>query len=109
MWAEYAREEEKKQVYETEDGFFSYQIIKDEIFVRDFFVKKEKRGTGIGQALGKEMERIGRENNCKVLSGIVHCDGRPDYQTRKVRIYIEFGFRIFSCHNGQIVMTKELV
>ena len=109
LWAEYAEEEENKQVYETEHGFFSYQIVGKEMFIRDFFITKSERGTGKGLALGKKMEEIAKERGCNLLSGIIHVDGRPDYQTRKMELYLKFGHKIKSSYQGQIVICKELV
>jgi GNAT superfamily N-acetyltransferase len=109
LYAEYWEEEEDKKVIESENGFVAYQHIPSnrEFFITDMFIKKEVRGTGLGQLLGGMAEELAKDLGCKKMTCNVWVK-EPVKTTRKIRIFNEFGFNIISCGNGYITMMKEI-
>lgn len=110
MLEEYLKEEYDRETLRTEVGFASYKIFPPhECFVGDMFVELDARHKGEGQKLGRALEAEAMIRGCKYLSCIVTLDeARPEFVTRKVKSFIDFGFVISKVVNNQVLMHKEL-
>jgi GNAT superfamily N-acetyltransferase len=109
LFSDYWKEEENKEVIQTENGFIAFQHIPNnkEFFITDMFVDKSVRGTGLGQLIGNLAQERAIDLGCKKLTCNVWVKD-PKITTRKIRIFNEFGFNIISCGNGFITMMKEI-
>lgn len=101
-------EEYGRKTIRTEYGFISYKIMGKECLIGDIFVDPSLRHKGLGQKLGEMVEAAAREAGATYLSCFVTVDEREDFVTRKVRIFMDFGFKIFKVVGSQIIMIKEL-
>ena len=70
MYTKYLEEYAGQKYVETNDGAFVYQVIPqyENIHMEWIYVPPEKRKTRAFYNLMQEVERLGRENQCKTLS-----------------------------------------
>jgi len=109
MLTQYIAEEFDRKVIKSQHGFVSYKIIGKEFLIGDMFVERMKRSEGLGQELGRICEDLARDSGCSYLSCNVYVDEtRPEFTTRKVRIFIDYGFKVLRISGSQIIMIKEL-
>ena len=67
LYAEYIEEREDAKLYHDEDGFFTYKLLNDAFFVKDLYVRKEKRREGIGNKYAKKIEELAKKHDCLVI------------------------------------------
>ena len=112
-YAKYFEEEAGYKAIEEDYGFILYYISGTECLITDFFVDPSLRGQGYGQKLANKVAEIAKANGCKHLTGNITLDpNRPEVNTRKTRIYIEYGFKLQRAFNNgantSIIIIKEL-
>lgn len=116
-FVDYYAEERGETVIEVDEGFVAYKIYDNpgvgekEIMICDLYVAPEHRRKGIAQGLADAVSKVGRDNNCTHISCYVQHvnDKRGRIRTsHKVRIFGEYGFKIHSMNDVQILMYKDL-
>jgi hypothetical protein len=107
MFIEYMKEEYGKETIVTEYGFCCYILNKNagELFFSDFYIKPEFRTTIEGKKLFKSLIEIAKNNNCKVVSGIVSVGVKGSDRVAKIlRCYLGLGFEILKADGNQILI-----
>lgn len=106
LFAEYKKERENKETYETEHGFATYVINGEECYIEDIYVRPEYRRFKYGTEIGNEVMRIAKEKGCKYLTGTVYTHlGDP---TASVKSLFSFGFKVMSADKNVIYFLKEI-
>ena len=105
----YLIEEENKEVIDIDHGFVAFQVLGEELFVTDIFVKKESRDKGYGLELAHKVLDAAKERMCKYMSCNVYAYSH-NYKraTRKIFLFNKFGFEIIAAEGNIITMKKEL-
>lgn len=108
-WINYMIDEEGKDVISEDDGLISFKVINGEMYVCDFFVKEEKRGSGVAISLARKAEDHAREMGCnRMTCNIFINKSNKKMFAHKVRIFTNFGFLPVSAQNDAITMIKEI-
>lgn len=108
-WINYLEEEEGKSVIKDDYGFLVYKIMGEELYIDQFYVKKEFRHKGHGQRFGKWALDQAKEHGCKTVTANIFIDPfNKKSAMRKVKIFGEFGFDIVSAQNNVITIMMEV-
>jgi GNAT superfamily N-acetyltransferase len=102
----YVKEREGLDILENEQGFFTYRITGEECYIKDIFITKEARRTGLATSMAEEISKIAKEKGCKYLSGT--CVPSTVGSTASLKAMFSYGFKIHSSQNDLIVLIKEL-
>lgn len=106
LYAAYLKEREDFQLLEQEDGFATYKILGDELYLRDIFVSASRRLNKVASALADEVADIGRRSGCKYMSGTVSTLAKnPTVATSAL---IRYGFHIVIAQHDTIYFRKDL-
>lgn len=106
LFADYFKEKLGCTTIETEFGFVVYQIFEDEFFVREYYIVPEKRCTKLHSYFFSEIDRIAKENNCKMVSASIDIKS-IDPETPLI-FNLKNGFKIHSLSGNRILLTREL-
>lgn len=106
MWAEYIKEREGFEVLETDHGVATYRILGEECYIKDIFVLKEHRHSGVASKIGDHITEIAIANGCKKLSGTVV----PSLNGSSGSLLglLKYGFKLHSSTQDLIVLVKEI-
>ena len=107
MWAEYLKERENTEVFETSDGFVTYKYLNDGIlYVVDIYVPKSKRQLNVASRMADELAKIAKEKGFKTMLGSVCLDANG--ADTSIKVLHGYGMK-FSHYNGNMLyFTKEL-
>lgn len=106
LYGEYILEREGYSIIEDERGFATYVIAKDEVYVRDVYVKKEFRQEGVASQYLKLIELEAMNVNCKWIftSVCVNANGTSD----SLKAVLFYGFELHSLKGEMAYFKKEL-
>lgn len=108
-WIDYLKNEEAKQVISNDGGLIAFVINGKELFVSDFYIKRDKRGKGFGLDLYKNLIRCAEFNECRIVTcNIFINDRNKEWFAEKVRLFCANGFVPDKAHNNAITLIKEL-
>lgn len=106
LYAEYKLEREGKKTIESPDGFLTYSLHPDVMYIEDLFVTKDKRSEGHAVKLANEALAIAKGAGCKkVLGSIVPL---ASGSTESMRVLIDYGFKIQSSQENFIWLEMEI-
>ena len=107
LYAEYVKLEEKYEIVETENGFFTYQRTDQELYIADFYVRPGN--TNEAYRLWERMREVAKESGCPRISCVVWHDAtRPNYTTKKVKTFMGHGFKVYKVEKNTIVLIREV-
>ena len=104
LFEEYYREREEAYTMKSEDFFLIYKILKDQIFIVDFFISKNKRGTSLARKIINDLEKIAIENKCNYLTGVIRGNDKGASHTMLAALSLDF--KIVSMNNGFCEIAK---
>lgn len=67
LYGRYIKEYSNTDIYESNEGFFTFRINDDECFVEDLYIAPEYRRDGMGNKFANKIENIAKENGCKYI------------------------------------------
>lgn len=105
-YANYLKEREGKEVYESEEGFISYVIEGDECYIETIYVAPIFRRLSSGTNMANIVATRAKEAGCKFLSG--SSDPRAHGATDAMMAMLTYGFKLHSIKGDLIVLTKKL-
>lgn len=105
-YGQYIEEREGLDILENEHGFFTYKISGEECYIKDIFITKDARRSGVATDMANKITKIAKEQGCKFLSGT--CDPTTNGATESLKAMFSYGFRVHSLKNDMIVLIKEL-
>lgn len=104
--AAYFKEREDFETIITSDGFASYKITGDECYIRDIWVDKDQRKSGLASEMADDIARISIAAGCKYLTGSVCTTAKNP--TESTAVLLAYGFKIHSAVQGGIFFRKDL-
>lgn len=106
LYAQYIKAREGIDIVEWADGFATYKIQEDSIYLRDLFVESRSRSRGIAARLADHVCAIGKKAGCKKLIGSV-CPQAAD-ATENMKALLHYGMSLNSASPSLIIFEKEL-
>lgn len=106
VYAEYLKEREGKEVVENDNGFLSYRIFNDYVYIVDIYVVPEKRKTGLAKFWADQVCEIAKAKGAKTLVGSV--DVRANGATESLKVLLAYGMRVDSIDGQMIYFKKDL-
>lgn len=106
LYAAYLKEREDFQLLEREDGFATYKILGDELYLRDIFVSASRRLNKVASEIANEVASIGLRAGCKYMSGTVSVLAKNP--TAATTALIRYGFHIVMAQHETIYFRKDL-
>lgn len=92
-----------------ESGFVFYRALGPEFHIAHYYISPEERKKGHTSQVGAALEEIARNKGCTYLSCIVTQEkGKEAIQSRLVKIYLDFGFKIMITNDRAIIMAKDI-
>lgn len=104
-YALYLKELKNFEMYEDEQGFITYGIMEDGIYIEDIFVLPEFRKLNIASKYAGIVEAKAKSEGYKCLYGSVV----PSYENSHYRnlVLLGYGFKIHSASDNIIWYKKE--
>jgi predicted GNAT family acetyltransferase len=106
LYSQYNSECRNKQTIENDNGFLVYSIDHGILYIEDYFVTPEHRGTGLLEDMASFAIEIGKSKGCKQLLGSV------DIQTKDSTVCVEklikYGMKIYSLKGNVIYFMKDI-
>ena len=105
-YRQYILEREGADLYEDENGFFTYRIEAKEFFVCDLFVLPDRRRDGHGKNYHDIIASMAKNNKCKRLTCTV-CYEADNWEESKV--FIEsLGFKFLFNKRTLLYYVKDI-
>ena len=108
LFADYIQERLNKGIIESEDGFATYIIANEEVYIEDIYIVPAKRNTGLAAKMADEIAEIAKAKGCTVLVGSVapQANGATD----SLKVLLGYGMTLHSVQaNGLIYFVKGIV
>jgi predicted GNAT family acetyltransferase len=106
IYADYIREREGFSTIEVENGFATYRVQGEEIYLRDIYVQPSARKGGLASRMADQVAEAGREAGCSRMVGT--CCPSTNGSTESMAAMLAYGFKLHSASNDLIVIVKEL-
>jgi GNAT superfamily N-acetyltransferase len=106
LWADYIREREGKEIIETDEGFVTYEISGESLYLVDMYVRPELRKTGVAKAFAEEITRIAKKQGCKRLLTTVATNAAG--VTISLKVILSYGFEFMQVAPGLLWFKKEI-
>lgn len=106
LYAAYVKEREGKDVLKNENGFITYKIIGQELFLADMFLVKKARGSEVVSQFIEKLVQIGKDNKCSHISANIHLADSGANRTLKAAL--KLGFKLINANNNILVIVKEV-
>lgn len=107
LYKDYIKERQGREVLEYDDGFATYEIDGDYIYLADIYVVPEKRGKKRSSEIADKVSEIGKEKSCKYLLGSV--DPLDENYLRSIGVLINYGYEYWKKDKkGLMIFKKEL-
>lgn len=108
LYKQYLKEEENREVIETEEGFITYSIIGEECYVAEVYVVPAQRNKLNSHKLLALVVEEAKKSNCKFLTANTFMEEDVVKYTRKVRLMIDAGFLINKVMDRNIIFYKKI-
>lgn len=105
-YEQYIKERSGLSLYEDKDGFFTYQIENNCMFIQDLFVAKHSRKSGVGKRYSDLIDKIAKENGCDKISCTV-CVRAKNY-IDSFNFIKKMGYQVFKNEYTLVFLVKEL-
>lgn len=106
LYGKYIEEREGKQILEYEWGFAAYKIKGPEIFLAEIYIVKDVRRLGKSRIIVDDLEKIGLENKCEILTANIFLKD-PNANITMQAAYAN-GFEIKESDRNVLLIAKEL-
>lgn len=106
FYADFIKEREGLDLLEFPEGFITYQITNDELYVANLYIAPEFRGTPALFRFDKEITKIAVENKCKLISSNIHLNDHGFNRT--LRAALKLLFTVVSAHNNSVIVVKKI-
>lgn len=106
MYADYLREYEGKSVFETEDGFASYECAGDSCYIDVIYVKPEKRQTGEASKIADSIVELVKPQGITKLIGSVDLQGKTP--TTSMKVLLGYGMKVVRTDGMMIYFVKDI-
>lgn len=101
MYADYMKEKENLESYECEYGFITYKKMKDALYIGDFYVKPQYRGSKHTTAMSNYVETIAKEAGCTMMLAEVNTkDNKPE---QGMYVQLRHGYKFSHIVNNSII------
>lgn len=107
LYAQYIEEREGKHILESEYGFATYQFLDNgRCYIEDIYVVPDYRKSYAASNMANAITAIAKDKGCKTLIGSVVPSAKGS--TASLKVLLAYGFKLESCQNNFIVMSKEI-
>lgn len=104
--AAYFKEREDFDCIVTDEGFASYKIMGEECYIRDLWVERDYRKSGLASQMADDISRIALSKGCKFLSGSISLTANNP--TESAAVLIAYGFKVHSANQLGVFFRKDL-
>jgi len=106
-YAEYLKIEDNKELVESEHGFFTYQLIKNEMYIADLYVHPDHSRES--HWLYDKMLEIARDKKMEYISGFVWVDpAKSEKVTRSFRVFLGKGFKVVAADKNSVTFVLKI-
>jgi hypothetical protein len=111
LYAEYLEEKTNDQIIETDEGFITYRIIADSIYIIDIYIKPEFRNkhnaTKLAQmVIDKYVTKVNEQRAITKLIGSVIPSSKNS--TESMKVLLAYGMTLKNASQDFIVFEKDL-
>jgi len=104
--ASYFSEREDFECLVKPEGFAAYKISGEVCYLKDIWVHKDFRKTGLASKMADEIASKAKLSNCRYLTGSVAIGLKST--TDSVKVLLAYGFLVHDVVNGGIIFRKEI-
>jgi len=108
MYAEYLKEREGIETLQSDDGFMTYTMTEDALYIVDVYIKPEARRTGAATALEAKAIAIAKEAGRKHLMGSVSFGVAGVDASLKMMVRSGYSFLSFNAEKQIVYFSKEI-
>ena len=98
MYGDFINECTSWQVFENDDYFFTYRASHDVFFIRNMYIRPEKRKTGVGSILKKHIITLAIESGSSLIAGDLYEENK--HYNFLMEIWKSLGCTIFNKSDG---------
>lgn len=107
LYWDYIFERDQLEVIELEDGFLIYKRFDEHWYVQDFYVRPEKRNTGVGQLLWAIFIQKAKDEGALSVGGTLRKD-MPYLQENLEKFKAKAGMEVVFENDNDIEIFKEI-
>lgn len=107
LYAKYVKERENAEILENEFGFVKYVFLNNQCHISDMYVVPEKRASGAGHALQKQLEIIALKNGCEILTADIQLNDPGHMNT--LAAAGKTGFQVTEAQGRTLFIAKKLI
>ena len=101
-WKQYFKETKGWETLEIEDGFATYEVFEDCIFIHHSFIRPDKRDKGVGKKLMFEVSKIAKRHKKDMIRCAI--DLNTYTANKNLLRYLHNGAKIWSAETSFIYM-----
>lgn len=107
LYAQYIKERENKEIIESEQGFATYSINKDNsCYIQDIYVHPDHRHDHVASKFADQIVDIVKKKGVHTLYGSV--SPTANNSTISLKVLLAYGFELDSSTNNFILVRKEI-
>jgi len=106
LYAQYVKEREGADTVETSEGFYSYKLEGEYLFIVDLYVIPSARGRKVGSEFGAQLEGLAREFRKKKILCTASLNANNSQDA--IAFIIMNGYSIINYTDTQVYFEKEV-
>lgn len=107
-YALYIKERENAELYDCQEGFFTYKVTDNIFFIDNLFVLPEYRLKGIGRKLSDKMDELAKEHKCPLLMCTVSMDAEQPFDSAKFIKKMGYKYETFDDKKNLMYFKKVI-
>lgn len=109
LYAKYLKEYDGFDIIIEDHGYVTYKVNGLECYVKEIFVEKEFRKTGLASKMVDKIAEIAKNSGCQFLIGTVY-DNVENKESASISLMaqLKYGFRVASIKQNLIILSKEI-
>lgn len=108
LYAEAVKEKYGQKVHEDEQGFFTYSLINDCLFIEEFFISPKFRSEKKGVEFLNEMIKIASENKVKKIIVSIFMNVQNDLKEATMFVCLKNKFKLSKSTESHIYLQRGL-
>lgn len=108
LYVDYLKEREGIETIESEDGFLTYTMTEEYLYIVDVYTRPSARNEGVLRGLERQAEKIAKEHGLRFLMGSVALNVNGVAASLKVLHNRGYSFQSFDDDKKMMYFLKEI-
>lgn len=106
LFSLFKKEYANTEVLEVDNGFATFMLKDDMVYLEDIFVRAEHRKSGLATILADNVVSLAKEQGCTVLIGSVNL--KSSNPTRSMKVLLSYGMSPSHTAGDMIFFKKDI-